>query len=193
MSPLSADPRWRRLKERGFVCAGCGALHHGLFDLVFGWPEFWRGDRTPLPNESFRLDEDTLTEDFCSIGEHVFVRCILSLPLVGGEEERVSFGVWSSLSSASFEVYYGNFNDDRQGKLGPWFGWFANRIPGFPDTLGLKCRVHPRDGRIRPFIELEPTQHPLAVAQRNGISLDRALEIFALAGHDLRPSVAEQR
>jgi hypothetical protein len=29
----------------------------------------------------------------------------------------------------------------------------------------------------RPYIEIEPTDHPLALDQRNGISLDKAWEI----------------
>ena len=32
---------------------------------------------------------------------------------------------------------------------------------------------------MRPFIELEPNEHPLAVGQRSGIPLERAAEILA--------------
>ena len=67
--------------------------------------------------------------------------------------------------------------------LGPRFGWFSNRLKGYPDTLNLKCQVHPRAGRQRPWIELEATDHPLALEQRNGITFDRLLEILALHGH----------
>jgi hypothetical protein len=35
------------------------------------------------------------------------------------------------------------------------------------------------DDSVRPYIELEPTDHPLAVEQRNGISVDRVAEIYA--------------
>jgi hypothetical protein len=40
--------------------------------------------------------------------------------------------------------------------------------------------VHLRGGGIRPFIELEPTDHPLAIEQREGISLERVKELAAL-------------
>jgi hypothetical protein len=46
--------------------------------------------------------------------------------------------------------------------------------------------VHPQPARQRPYIELEPTDHPLAVEQRTGITLDRLLELYALNGHDMR-------
>ncbi|WP_308294565.1 hypothetical protein [Streptomyces sp. RKAG290] len=35
----------------------------------------------------------------------------------------------------------------------------------------------------RPLIELEPTDHPLAVEQRNGITLDRVREIAEAVQH----------
>jgi len=46
--------------------------------------------------------------------------------------------------------------------------------------LNLKTLVHLRSGGLRPFIELEPTDHPLAVEQRNGISMTRVEEIASL-------------
>jgi hypothetical protein len=55
------------------------------------------------------------------------------------------------------------------------FGWFSNQVPGYPDTLNLKCDVSPRDDGMRPLITLEPTDHPLAVQQREGISFESAV------------------
>lgn len=51
------------------------------------------------------------------------------------------------------------------------------------DTLHLKTMVHLRDHGIRPVIELESTDHPLAVEQRCGITLDRVTEIVHLVDH----------
>jgi hypothetical protein len=53
----------------------------------------------------------------------------------------------------------------------------------YPDTASLKTHVHLRDGFIRPFIELEPNDHPLAVEQREGISVQRVAELYALVVH----------
>jgi hypothetical protein len=44
--------------------------------------------------------------------------------------------------------------------------------------------VHLRDHGQRPFIELEPTQHRLAVEQRSGITVDRVGEILSAYLHD---------
>jgi hypothetical protein len=133
-----------------------------------------------------------LTEDFCILdGEHFFVRCLLRLPIVTKPDISFGFGIWATLSSENFDLYLDTFNSGEQGGLGPWFGWFSNRLKGYPETLNLKCEVQPRAGRERPFIRLEPTQHPLAIEQRDGITFDRVLEIYALNGHDLRTVLSD--
>src|SRR5438132_4339196 len=63
------------------------------------------------------------------------------------------------------------------------FGWLSSRIQVYPDTLLLKARVHSRSVGVAPSIELEPTDHPLAVEQRIGIGLDRVREISELLQH----------
>jgi hypothetical protein len=189
---LDSDPRWRRLKDQTWICPRCGIAHGGLFDLVCGKPEPWTGSEEKLPNSEALSSRHVLTEDFCILnGEHYFVRCVLNLPVIGSGGESFGFGVWSSLSEKNFRIYADTFDSGRQGRLGPWFGWFSNRLPGYPDTANLKCQVHPRSDRQRPWIELEPTDHPLAIEQRNGITLDRILEIYALSGHDLAHALTE--
>jgi hypothetical protein len=55
------------------------------------------------------------------------------------------------------------------------FGWFSNRLAGYPDTQNLACNVIPQDNRQRPTIVLEPTDHTLAAQQREGVTLDYVL------------------
>jgi hypothetical protein len=59
----------------------------------------------------------------------------------------------------------------------PNFGWLSNRLWQYPDTLNLKCKVISQPVDRRPLIELEPTDHPLSVEQRNGISQQRFIEL----------------
>lgn len=61
--------------------------------------------------------------------------------------------------------------------LEPMFSWLSTDLACYPDTLNLKTMVHPRPGGIRPFIELEPFDHPLAVEFREGITIERVQEI----------------
>jgi hypothetical protein len=49
--------------------------------------------------------------------------------------------------------------------------------------MNFKTRVHLRDNGVRPYIELEPTNHPLAVEQREGIAVERVAAIYASMAH----------
>lgn len=59
----------------------------------------------------------------------------------------------------------------------PHFGWLSVEIPVYPETLNLKKNIHIREVGMVPYVELEPTNHPLAIEQRNGITLERVKEI----------------
>jgi hypothetical protein len=183
------DSRWETLRSVGRRCATCGALHQGLFDLGLDHPDPWPGDRTPAINAELTRGTDILTEDFCISEGSFFVRTVLPIPLIG-TDETFGYGVWSTLSEKNFWTYVETFDSGEQGGLGPWFGWLSHRLKGYPDTANLRCRVHPRSGRQRPRLELEPTDHPLSLESREGITLERLLDIYALHGHDLRATLS---
>jgi len=145
-SGIEADPRWRRLQSRRFECPSCGKTHTGVFDIAYDSPAVWTDSTTPISNADIAPGmTHFLAEDFCILeDEHYFVRCVLGLPILG-TDTAFGLGVWSSLSNKNFTSYMESFRDRDQGRLGPWFGWFSNRLSGYPDTLNLKCRVHPRD------------------------------------------------
>jgi hypothetical protein len=73
----------------------------------------------------------------------------------------------------------------------PYFGWLCTFLPIYPSTVSLKTRVHIRPVGQRPFVELEPTDHPLAVEQRNGITMDRVREIAEILLHAQHNSPTE--
>lgn len=75
---------------------------------------------------------------------------------------------------------------DRPGREAeqPYSGRLTTDLPVYsPTTLSLKTRVHTRPVGERPSVELERTDHPLAVEQRTGITLDRVREIAAVVLH----------
>jgi hypothetical protein len=174
----SVDPRWAQLKGRSWDCSSCGETHLGLFDLGCARPDFWQDSEQPLPNSAIAGSTHCLTEDFCVLDkQHYFIRCVLRLPLIGAPEECLGFGVWSTLSEKNFGRYIETFDSGEQEDLGPWFGWLSNRLKGYPDTLNLKCQVHPQSGRQRPWLELEPTDH-----------YERFINIYAAYGHSVGPA-----
>ncbi len=62
-------------------------------------------------------------------------------------------------------------------------GWFSNSPPGYPETINLKVAVHSRAVGVRPFLELEATDHPLSQEQANGITVARIQQIAEQMHH----------
>ncbi len=128
-----------------------------------------------------------LGTDECVIdGEMFFVRGCIEIP-VHGEDEPLSRGVWVSLSEQSFATWKACYEPRHRSHIGPFSGWLNAWIKPYPDTVSLKTMVQLRDDGLRPYIELEPTDHPLAMEQRNGISVERVAEIYSIMMHE-RPA-----
>jgi hypothetical protein len=73
----------------------------------------------------------------------------------------------------------------------PMFGWLSTELPIYqPSTLNLKTVVHMQPVGLRPLVELEPTEHPLAVEQREGISIGRVQEFAERILHGTRRTAA---
>lgn len=154
-----------------------------MFDLAAYAPDQWEGDEAYEPNSALRLEGDFLSEDFCVLrGEHFFVRCVFDIP-VTGLVEKFGYGVWSTLSRANFELYVDGFEDAVYSDMGPWFGWFSNRLPTFQDSRNQACWVHPQLDRQRPVVSFDDPDHELARAQLEGITPERLLELYAANGH----------
>lgn len=151
-----------------YICTICGETHTDLPHLGTPAPYGWAKE---LANDPASL----LTKDLCIIeGRDFFVHGIIEIP-VHGYEHEFGWGVWVTHKKENFEKYRDNFDSP---DIGPFFGWLSSEIEYFQEsTLNLKTRVHYRGGGLRPRIEVEPTEHPLAVQQRNGISLDEAWKI----------------
>lgn len=165
--------------ELEWKCATCGATHVGVpLSWGFDEPVYWSG----LSDEE-RADGH-LDTDLCRFadgeGEAHFVRGTMEIPILDAtdpEEELFVIGVWASLSETNFGwlVDHWTAGPDEQGE--PWFGWLSNRIPVYEDTLNLKTDVHLRGEGLRPLIEVQPSDHPLARDQHEGITLLRAYDL----------------
>lgn len=169
--------------SNSFICATCGETHDGVPGLSFAAPFHYR---QLSPDE--QASSAFLNDDICSIAdEDFFVRGCLEIP-VHGQDEPFIWGVWVSLSKPNFDRYVETLGKDSPAE-GPYFGWLCSRLPGYPDTLHLKARVHFRTQHLRPRVEVEPTDHPLAVHQRNGLSTDALREIVEVNLHPRPASV----
>jgi hypothetical protein len=133
--------------------------------------------------EAEREQRCLLSSDQCIIdGKYFFIVGNLEIP-VAGVDERFSWDVWVSLSDKNFSRACELWEREGRQSEPPYFGWLSTSLPGYPDTLSLKTMVHTREVGRRPWVELEPTDHPLAVEQREGITLARVQEIAELVLH----------
>jgi hypothetical protein len=167
------------LSADGYVCASCGERHEG--------PALCYGPAAPVQYDAVAPEERdrrcTLTGDACLIDdEHWFLRGRIELPIIG-REEPFAWLVWVSQSQASMEKMMAAWESPARVDLEPTFGWLSSQLGCYPNTINLKTMVHQRPPGERPWIELERTQHPLAVEQREGITWERVCEIDAWARH----------
>jgi hypothetical protein len=56
-------------------------------------------------------------------------------------------------------------------------------VPGYAATLHLKTNVHSRPPGVRAAVVLEPTDQPLVVEQREGITLARLEQLATVLLH----------
>ncbi|MGE0280877.1 MAG: DUF2199 domain-containing protein [Rhizobiaceae bacterium] len=152
-----------------WTCACCGKAMTGLpMDLAFGEPGGWNG-----LSEEVR-ERSSLSDDFCYIdhGEGVvnrFIRCLLPFSVVG-LDEAFRFGVWMSVSEASWNVYDKGF-DAGIYELDGCFGYLGHTVPDFPDSYLLHADVYFREGKDRPLVELHNADHALVHAQCEGVPM----------------------
>lgn len=158
--------------QMSYVCRCCGQRHEGLpFSYGYEAPAYWR--------DELAADETSqLTDEQCVIQrEHFFVRARLVIPVLDADED-FEWGVWVSLSRPKIKRVNELWMTPGREQAPPYFGWLSTLIPIYePTTLSLKTHVHTQPVGERPIAELEPTDHPLAVEQRTGITLARVQQI----------------
>jgi hypothetical protein len=165
--------------EHSWTCHCCGQRFDTLtMDYATMAPANWFG----LP-EAERATRAKLDSDLCVIdGKEFYVRGCVEVPVLDRTEIFV-LGVWVSVSEESFRYVLDHWDTPIADDEPPRFGWLCNWLMGYPEPKEIRCNLHLRSGNLRPRIVLEPTDYPLAVEQRQGITLDRVKEIAAMSGH----------
>jgi hypothetical protein len=162
-----------------FKCSACGEIHSGIPTFGANYPI----TMLQVP-EAERKKRVALGSDDCVIDEKDFyIRGCIEIPVHGYSDPFV-WGTWVSLSEESFQAFIESFDNEKRSNIGPFFGWNCSDFVVYEvPCVNLKTRVHLRDNGVRPLIELEPTDHPLAIEQREGISEERLIEIYEAMMH----------
>jgi hypothetical protein len=158
-----------------WTCRCCGKQFNSLpISFAPAAPEPWFA----VP-EAERIVRGQLSSDQCVIdNKEFYIRGCLEIPILGHEEPFV-WGAWVSVSEKSFGRIGQLWDTEIRENEPPFFGWLCTELTVYPHTCGLKTNLHLRNGGVRPYIEVEPTTHPLAIEQRDGMSLARVEEIAA--------------
>lgn len=149
-----------------------------------GAPEYWTDDLADS-------DDSGLSADQCVIkDEWFFVHGLIEIPVLDGDEP-FSWGVWVSLSKENYDRMAELWESPGREQEPPYFGWLSTNLPVYsPTTINLKTHLHTRLVGERPVVELEPTDHPLAVEQRTGITRARVEQIADILLHGAPPDQA---
>lgn len=179
------DVSFEDLTSLRWKCGTCEEWHYGpCLDFGYDAPDYWTSENEEANEIGFfdsgkeGLPATFLNEDICVLdGEHYFVRGIIHLPILG-TAETLGWGVWGSLSRASFEKMLLMNDDPKREELPGMFSWLSNQIDEYPDTLNLKMTAYIQELGTRPIFELEETDHPLSQEYHHGISPERVREIM---------------
>ena len=160
-------------------CNHCNEWHT---ELPFAYGPQYPDPYFAVPEEE-REERVIMDKDFCMIDdEHFFTRGRLEIPVVDSDDVFV-WNVWVSLSKSNFDRSIELLETEGRESEEPYFGWLCNNLAIYPETSLLKTHVHTAPVGMLPTIELEPTDHPLAIEQREGITVERVKEIASLLLH----------
>ena len=165
----------------GYYCATCKQFHSGL-------PISYAADS---PDSYSSLDQDersqraVIVSDQCVIdNELYFIRGLVELPLIAFQE-RFLWGVWASVWKEAYDEIREHWQTPgREKVIGPYKGRLNNGLSEYsPTTLNLKCTIRVQPIGSRPLFFIDEPEHPLAIEQRHGISLERVQHIASALIH----------
>ena len=158
-----------------YKCSSCGKLHEGPPSLEWERPYHY----FTIPEAERAKRCITTSTETCVIDNDAFyVHACVEIP-VKNTDQIISFATWVTLSKQNFEKFSQLLTVPLRDHEAPFFAWLSEPIPTYPESEPLKTYIHLRNHGVRPYVELEPTEYPLAVEQREGASEDRVQQLFA--------------
>ncbi len=150
-------------------CSTCGELHEDVpLSFAADYPDIY-ANMSPQD----RAERTIIGSDQCVIDEEQFyIRGCMELP-VHDSEEVFLWGLWALVWKEDYwEIAESWEERGREEKRGPFKGRLANSLKQHysPDTFNLKITVKIQPVGARPLFMVEEIDHPLAIAQRNGMS-----------------------
>jgi hypothetical protein len=158
--------------QSGFVCGVCGERHE--LPLSYSVKAPMAAAAVPMEELEQRI---AFTPDQCVIdGRDFYLRGRILVPVIGLEEPFV-WGVWAEVSPKNFVRTNELWTTEGRENEAAFPGWLNTQLPVFGDTFNLEVMVQTQVVGKRPHFTVVEEEHPLAVEQRDGITLRRVEEI----------------
>jgi hypothetical protein len=156
----------------GFVCSVCGERHE--LSLSYSVKAPMAAAAVPMEELEQRI---VFTPDQCVIDGRDFYLRGRILVLVIGVEEPFVWGVWAEVSPVNFVRTNELWTVEGREAEAAFPGWLNTQLPVFGDTFNLELSVQTQRVGKRPHFTVVDEEHPLAVEQRDGITVRRVEEI----------------
>lgn len=165
--------------QTGFDCTICGE-HHPELPLKYSVPAPLAFFRVPPEERTTRI---VITPEQCVIDNRDFYLRGRILVPVHGLEDPFVWGIWAEISPKNFFLTHELWNSPGREDTPAFPGWLDSEIPIFGNTHNLEIEVHTQPVGRRPHFTVADPNHPLAIEQREGITLERVREIAARMHH----------
>jgi hypothetical protein len=157
----------------GFDCTVCNQ-HHDVLPLSFSI----KAPAAALAIPAEELEQRVvLTADQCVIdGRDFYLRARIPVPIHGLDEPFI-WGVWVEVSPKDFLRTNELWTTPGRENEPAFPGWLSTELFLYSNTLGLPLSVQTQVVGRRPHLTIIDENHPLAVEQSKGITLERAQQI----------------
>jgi hypothetical protein len=159
--------------KSGFDCGVCGK-HHSTLPLSYSVKAPRTASLIPVNELEQRV---VITPDQCVIdGREFYLRGRIVIPILEYSEPFI-WGVWAEVSPKKFIQTIDLWKQEGRETEPPFSGWLDSEISLFGNTINLEVAVQTQKVGRRPHFTVVDSGHPLAVEQRDGITMFRAKQI----------------
>ncbi|HEY4356552.1 MAG TPA: DUF2199 domain-containing protein [Acidobacteriaceae bacterium] len=152
----------------GFTCSVCGESHLLSLSYSFKFPLALAA----IPEEE-RDARVVWTPDQCVIdNKDFYLRGRIPVPIHGLEEPFI-WGVWAEVSPKNFIRTNELWNTEGREAEPAFAGYLNSELLPYGNTVDLELSVQTQSVGRRPHFTVSDPNHPLAIEQHTGISLER--------------------
>lgn len=165
--------------QTGFDCTVCGE-RHDVLPLKYSV----NAPQAVLAVPAEEIDQRiVITADQCVIdGRDFYLRGRILVPVHELDAPFV-WGVWAEISPVNFLRTNQMWHTEGREQEPPFPGWLNTDLFLFGSTLNLEVDVHTQVVGQRPQFTVRDPNHPLAIQQREGISIEQVQDIAEMIFH----------